>query len=545
MTRKKLQRVVFQPQTHRAIQRGVNQLVDAIRPTLGPQPRSVAIAPFSSQQKPELLDKGGVIARRIIQLPDRDEDVGAMFLRQMLWKQQEMIGDGTATAAVLFQAVFDASLRYIAAGGNAMRLRQHLEQGQRLVLEQLNTMTLPVMGRKGLEKVARSTCYDPDLAKLMGEIFDIIGEHGQLDIQSGRRRGLEREYVEGSFWQSGLLSRHLLDENPSKEVILQNPVVLISDFEIQEPAELVPTLKAALQSGAKALILVVGKVSDKVQAFLLANNKPDKFQVIAVKTPGSTIEDQAAALNDLSVLTGGRPFFKLSGETLDNVRAGDLGAVRTGWANRINFGVRGGKGDARQLRRHIQQLRQGFQQADETQMRDKFQQRIGKLLGGSATLWIGAATELELKARKETARQTASAVRGAVMEGVLPGGGIALYHCAQTLAARQSESNSEDERAAYGILAQALQAPLRTILANAGYDPSEVIGQLEGCAHAGWYGFDLETAQVVDVVEAGILDVAAVQKTAVRNAISSAALALTIDVLIHRPRQQSAPNLNP
>lgn len=522
------------------MQRGTRQLVNAIRPTLGPLARTVAITSIAPEKKPEILDSGGIIARRIIQLSDPDEDMGAMLARQMLWQQQEEHGDGTATAAVLFQAVYEGGLRYIAAGGNAMRLRHFLEKGLSAILGELTVMTCPVAGKAQLAEVARAICHDNALADMLCEIFDIIGEYGQLDIQAGRGRHLEREYVQGTHWKSGIFSAEMLGGQQS--VQLENAAILISDFEIKEPGELAGAVRAALAAQHRTLVIMARSLSEKVIGFLLTNRKTEKFQAIAVKTPGSTSVDQLANMRDLAILTGGQPLIQASGQALNDVRHGDLGFARTAWANAVNFGIIGGKGDPCALRRHLDGLRQSFAQADDRQTRAKLQGRIGRLMGGSATLSIGGATDLEIKARKELAQHAADAVRGAVREGVLPGGGAALVACCAKLRRLCARSRDEDERAAYRVLIRALQEPMRVIAANAGYDPSAVLAAVERARPGS--GFNAHTGKVVDLTQVGIVDAASAQKAAVHGAIATAALALTVDVLIHRktpPESYSKP----
>ena len=543
MPRAKNRRVVFQPATYRGLQRGVNQIVGAIRPTLGPRPRVVAIDRILDERMPELLDDGGVIAKRIIQLPDRDEDIGAMLVRDVLWRLHDQVGDGTATAAVLFQSIYNEGVHYLASGGNAMRLQSYLEKGMRAILDHLTGMTVHVTGKEKLAQIAETICYDPPLAKMLGEIFDIVGEYGRVEIRPGRSRGLEREYVEGMYWERGLFSREMITDHSQVRTEFENAAVLISDLETEDPRQLFPALELAIRAEIPALMIVASKLSEGAIAFLLANKNPEKFQAIAVKTPGWGKDEQAWALEDLAVLTGGRPFIKVAGHTFSRIKRQDFGHARRVWADRHNFGVIGGKGDPRALRQHIATLRASFEQTEDTVLREKLLKRIGKLLGGSATLWIGGGTELEITTREELAKRAAAAMRGAMMEGVLPGGGVALLACHPVLQQMLDQSTDTDERAAYRILIKAMEEPIRTIISNAGYDAYEVMAQIklagpfDGAQDRPGYGFDVTSGQIVDMMQAGVWDAAIVQKSAVYAAISSAAQALTIDVLIHRQEQ--------
>jgi chaperonin GroEL len=451
----------------------------------------------------------------------------------MLWRLHEKVGDGTATAAVLFQSVYNQGVRYVVAGGNAMALRHHLEKGMKVVLDELTGVAVHLEGKEKLAWIAETICHDPPLAKVLGEIFDIIGEYGQLEIRSGRSRELEREYVEGMYWKGGVLSRQMITNHTSLRTEMENAAILISNLEIEDPRQLIPVIEAARQAEIGSLLIIAGRVSDNAIALLLtASRDPAKFQAIAVQTPGMTTGDQAAALEDLAILTGGHLLAKAAGYTLSGVKVQHLGHARRAWADRTYFGIVGGKGDPRALRQHIVSLRAAFRRADNPDVRKKLQERIGKLMGGSAVLWVGGATELEINARKEQAQRASDALRGAITDGVVPGGGVSLLACRAALKERLDQSTDPDERAAYRILIRALGEPIRTILTNAGYDASEVMAEIKR-GDAG-YGFDVRSGQIVDMAKAGIFDAASVQKAAVHSAVASAALALTIDVLIHR-----------
>lgn len=524
--------IVFQPHAHRTLQRGIDYMVNAISPTLGPLSGGVAIDRLnSSNHVPEYLDDGGIIARRIIELPDRDEDMGAMLLRGMLLRQSERVGDGVATAAVLFKAIFDAGLRYIAAGGNAMQLRRHLETALPCVLQELDSMVIKLEGEQNLSNAAMSVCHDEAMSALLGEAFDLIGEFGRLDIREDYGRVLEREYVEGSYYHTGLLSRAHLSEDSAAKLIYENPAIFLCDFEIEDHRELFPILQTANAAKVGSLVIFCRSLSEKAISLLVAQNKMDKFKIMSVQLPGMNPDDRMIALEDLSRLTGATSYIKVAGATLENVTAGDFGTARRLWANARSFGLVGGGGNPAKLRQHIQTLKSHYRDMRDKDDRKKVQERIGNLLGGAVTIRIGGFTEPEIKNRKSIAERTALALRSAIQEGVVPGGGVALLNCRRILQNQIAYRYDPDERAAYRILAEALSAPARTLFQNAGYDPGEVMGRLYH--ESSDMGFDVRTNQVVNMHEAGILDSAQVLKATLRNAISTAAMALTIDSLVH------------
>jgi len=529
--------VVFQPKVYQGMQVGINQLVNALRPTLGPQPRIVAVERVEGRSDtPELLDSGGVIARRILELPHRDADVGAMYLRHLLWRIHEDIGDGTVTAAVLFQAIYNEGVRYVTAGGNAMMLRHHLEDGMQLILAELEQMAVPLAGPQKLAQMAESVCYETEIARQLGEIFDLIGEYGILDIRSGRSRGVEREYVEGTYWSATLLSKNMVSQTKPK-VELTHAAILISDLVLEDASEIMSVLRLAKDAGVENLLLIAAQCSDTVLGLLHQFNQKDQgLKAYAARTPGTGAVDQVAAMADLAVLSGGRAIIQAAGDKLNGVNLEDFGQARRVWADRDYLGVVRGQGDPRHLRDHFEQLQLSLTRTTDRDIRQKLQDRLGRLLGGAAILWVGAATEAEINTRKTLANRAAHTLRGTIRRGMVPGGGAALLACQEALQSRLDNASTADEHAAYRMLHKAMEAPFRAIVTNAGYEASAILAQLNGPGT----GFDVRSGQVVRMTEAGIWDAAAVVRTAVRGAVSGAALALTTDVLVHHKTRQQA-----
>ena len=525
-------RVIFNPAAYRGFQRGVNLVADAVRPTLGPMPRKVAFARTALSLPPEILDNGAIIARRIEELPNRNEDMGAMFVRHVLWRLQEDVGDGTATAAVLFQSIHSQGLHYAVSGGNPVGLRKYLEQGIETVLDQLGQATREIHGKVQLAQLARTVCHDQEMATILGEIHDIIGEYGQLEIRDGRRHEIEREYVEGTHWDSGVLSPDMITDHKTLRVELQNAALLITDIAIKDAADLVPVLQMALEAGIPSLLLTVDEMSPSVRGFLLANRRPGKFELAAVRTPESRHAEGRMVMEDLAALTGGRPVVQDARETLNGVRLEHLGRARLIWADKSKFGVIGGKGDPRAVQAHINTLQSAFAQARDSDDRKRLRERIGRMLGGAAVMWVGGLAPSHVEARKAVATYTSNTLRGIVGHGVVPGGGVALLDCVPALKRRMDAAGDPDERAAYRILARALETPMRTIAANSGYDASDVLAEVRKAGPG--YGFDVLNGRVAHMMGAGIVDSAAVHKALVKDVVSAAGLALTIEVLVQR-----------
>ena len=542
MVHSKTKRVVFPSTSHYAMQHGITELVNSIRPTLGPRPRITAIQQATANRSPELLDSGGTIARRIIQIQDKDADIGAMYLRQVLWNLQEKVGDGTATAAILFEDIYKRGLHYLTYGGNALRLRYFLDEGLQLIVNELSSMKTSVEGKEILAGIARTVCFDDDLSMLLGEIMDIVGPYGHVAIRTSHGRKLEREYVEGMYLEGQILSRAMIIEPGNQKAEMTDAWILVTDLDIEEPRTLVPVLEIAIKAGARAVLILSKSMSDQSAGLLVVASKdPKKFRVIGAKFNVLQAEKLIALVNDLAILTGGRAILKEAGNTLEGVKEVDFGKARQVWADNTYFGIVGAKGDPRQLRTHIQSLQAAYREMKDAETREFLQQRIGRLKGGSATLWIGAYTETEINIRKEFAERTVKAMRGALLDGVIPGGGSALLACQTSLQQKMKQAIDEDERAAYRILNKAMEAPIRTLLVNAGYDDNEVLPEIRKAGPG--YGYDLLKGQIVNMADAKIYDITKVVMTALQSAISGAALALTVDVLVHH--KQLKPSIKP
>jgi chaperonin GroEL len=523
-------KVAFQPEVYHGMQRGINLIARAVRPTLGPLPRLAVLENTMRSGKPEILDSGGIIARRVIELKEREEDVGAMFLRQMLWHQYDKMGDGTATACVIFQVLFDEAVRLMAAGCNAQRLRYHLEQAERLALSHLTSQVTLLNSQKEIADLAESLCYDYELAVMLGEIFDIVGENGEVDVRKGRGRNLERDFIEGSFYTGGVISTVFSAGEPNQRVDLENCAVFISDLDFKEVENIVPVIDCAYRAGIRSLAVVGKEMSDKVISVLQNARRKTGFHVIGVKAP-DVLAGQPVLLQDIAILTGGQVFTRETGNGAVNVKEEDFGWARRIWATKEYFGIVRGKGAPRQVRMHIALLRRALDATQDADARRKLRERMAHLMGGSAVLWVGAVSEPMMEARVENGKRTVSALRSALLNGVLPGGGAALLNCRKVLLENIPVSDEVEAAAAYRILARALEEPTRTILKNAGYEPAPYIQEIEKAGTG--FGFDVRSGQVVAMQPAGILDAYGVLHSALFEAVSSAALAITVDVVVY------------
>jgi len=405
--------------------------------------------------------------------------------------------------------------------------------------------------------LAECICHDPELADKLGEIFDFIGEHGQLDVRRGHTRAIEHDYMKGMYWKRGAVSRAMLrgGKEPDR-IVMNNCAILLSDLDIEDAKDLLPVITTLMRAGAKALLLVGDKFSETVINFILNNKEPDKFRIVAVKTPGSTDDQRRAHLSDMAVITGAIPLFKAAGDTLStplsppNALGGSSCASRRGLSGdtffgqgervgveRTMFGLVSDRDDQDELTEHLADLLEQVEDARDIDSETFLRERIGKILGGVAILRIGDALPSRMDSRIASAKETAKSLRRALRDGIVPGAGIALLACRAALDASPVEAGDSDARAAQRMLLRALTAPISTICQNAGFDSAKV-AELNGAPPE--YGIDVRSGAIVDVLEAGIIDVASVTEAALRSAVTSAALALTIDVLLHHAQPEES-----
>ena len=526
-----MSRLLFQPRAGEALKAGIDTLADAVTPTLGPLTGVVALDDANRPGSPELLDDGGAIARRILQLPDRDADVGAMLLRETLWRQKERYGDGAATAAALFQAVYTDGHRYIRAGGDAMLLRRHLEGGMRLMLARCQQLAQPLSTNEDIERLALSVSGDSEIAAALADIFDVLGAHSPIDIQDGGR-DLRHEFFLGSFWESKVPSPIVFQGQAGSRIDLRNTAWLISDFEVADLSALVKLVTGAYTAGFESLAIVAKSFSEQLVAAQGANSQMPDFKLVFIE-PTGLVDEQEAALEDLALITGGRALRTITGHSLDGADMSALGKSELAWLDSNRFGIIAADGDAAATRREIETLQSHYDASDDERRREVLSARMGRLQGGSAVIYCHGSSESEMRYRRALLARTLAALRAALLEGALPGGGTALLRCIAPLQDALDCSRDEHERAALRILMAAAKVPSMRLLRHAGHEaPSLLVNEvLSRCNGA---GFDLRRGMLDDMRSDGALDSAAAVTGAIRSGIGGAALALTIDTIVHR-----------
>jgi len=526
-------RVLSQLHTREALKAGIDTLAGAVIPTLGPLTGPVAIDDKTRGGSPELLDDGGAIARRILQLDNRDADVGAMLLRETLWRQRQAFGDGAATAAALYQAVYADGHRFISAGGDAMLLRQALEAGLKIMLDELRRQAHDVSTVEEMQRVAQSICGDRDIAAALADIFDVLGPHGAIEVQDGGR-DLAHEFFLGSYWESEVPSNIVFDGVIGERIELKNTAWLISDFELDDLQALVRLVTAVYQAGYSSLAIVAKSFSEQIIAAQGANSRMEDFRLVYLE-PTGLVDEREAALEDLALISGGGGVLRtVGGHSFAAVTSEHLGASELAWVDRNRFGIiAGGGGSETALQGEIEALKARYRRCEDEREQVVLRARIGRLRGGSAVVYAGGSSESEMRYQTERITRTIAATRAALLEGTLPGGGTALLRCVERL--RECYKNSADlhERAAWQILMRAAEAPCRALLANAGHAaPGIVLAELQSGKNGA--GYDLRESRIVDMRRGGVVDSAAALMAAVRNGIGGAALALTVERIVHR-----------
>ncbi|MFN4293537.1 MAG: TCP-1/cpn60 chaperonin family protein [Thermoflexales bacterium] len=538
--------VVFHPN----LLDGINLIADAVKPTLGPLPRFVGLAGALRDRPPELLDDAATIARRIIQIADPTADVGAMMMRHALWRMHETCGDGSATMATIAQALVQEATKAVAAGAHPALLRKGIELGLAQASTALRAGAIrPTGGRRGCEllaTLAKSACHDAELRDVLVEVVGILGPDGAIHVVNNDARRVDREYIEGAMWDSPWLTTGFATDAAQSVARISDAAVILLDGKLDSAVNALEGLKRLYGFGHRSLLIIAGDLSDEAKAVLIQAKLSGTMSILPVKAPGFDAK-RAVALQDLAVLTGARVLFG-DGAAFAQVAPDDVGSARRAWATARQFGIIGGKRDPLALRSSIAAVRRKIDETTNLEEIAELRMRLGRLCGGLAIVRVGGATGKIQESRRDEAVRLSRMLQLAVGRGYVAGGGAALFKVAQSLLSDppRGDGGACDD-AAFGArcLARALEAPLMTIAANAGFDPAEVAGQVRAALRAhpqGCYGFDARNGRVGDMVAAGIVDSAEIVERAARVAGSLAATAITTDAVVHHRKPALAAN---
>jgi chaperonin GroEL len=524
----------FNTQARQSLKDGVDILANTVKTTLGPKGRNVAL---DKKWGAPTVTHDGVTVAKEIELDDHFANMGAQLLKEAATKTNDVAGDGTTTAIVLAQAIVHEGMRNVAAGANAMLLKQGIDRGSAALVEKLQEQATPVKGKEEIAQVAAISAADPEIGNLIAEVMEKVGKDGVITVEESKGLEFETEYTEGMQIDRGYLSPYLVTNPERMEAELENPFILITDKKVSAIKDILPVLEQVAQQG-KPLVILAEDVDGEALATLVVNKLRGTLNVLAVKAPGFG-DRRKEMLRDIAAVTGAQVVSEEIGRTLDSVTVADLGSARRVVSTKDDTTFVEGAGDPDAIKGRIDQIRTQIENTTSDFDREKLQERLAKLSGGVAVIKIGAATETELKEKKHRVEDALSATRAAVEEGIVPGGGVALINAVSSLDAVQAEG---DVQTGVNILRRALEEPLRGIVSNAGMDGGvamELVRRAQNEQKNSNVGYDVIGEHYVDMLQAGIIDPVKVTRSAVENAASIAGMILTTEALISDKPEKS------
>ncbi|MFD7134024.1 chaperonin GroEL [Streptomyces sp. NPDC059894] len=524
--------IAFDEEARRGLERGMNQLADAVKVTLGPKGRNVVLE--KKWGAPTITNDGVSIAKEI-ELEDPYEKIGAELVKEVAKKTDDVAGDGTTTATVLAQALVKEGLRNVAAGANPMALKRGIEKAVEAVSAALLEQAKDVETKEQIASTASISAADTQIGELIAEAMDKVGKEGVITVEESQTFGLELELTEGMRFDKGYISAYFATDMERMEAVLDDPYILIANSKIANVKDLLPLLEKVMQSG-KPLLIIAEDVEGEALSTLVVNKIRGTFKSVAVKAPGFG-DRRKAMLNDIAILTGGEVISEEVGLKLENTTVDLLGKARKVVITKDETTIVDGAGSSEQVAGRVNQIRAEIENSDSDYDREKLQERLAKLAGGVAVIKAGAATEVELKERKHRIEDAVRNAKAAVEEGIVAGGGVALLQASQVFEKLELEG---DEATGAAAVKLALEAPLKQIAVNAGLEGGVVVEKVRNLTPG--HGLNAATGEYVDLVAEGIIDPAKVTRSALQNAASIAALFLTTEAVIaDKPEKNAAP----
>ena len=530
--------IKYTDEARRSVLAGVEKLANAVKVTLGPAGRNVIL---EKKFGIPVITKDGVTVAKEIDLKDPYENVGAQLVREVASKTADVAGDGTTTATVLAEAIFREGLKMIATGANPVEVKRGIDKAVEVVVEELKKLSKQVSDTREIEQVATiSANNDPEIGKKIAEAMDKVGKDGVITIEEGKSTETYVEVVNGYQFDRGYLSPYFVTNPDKMEAVLEEPYILITDKKLSSIRELLPILERVLQTG-RPLLVIAEDVEGEALATLVVNKLRGVLQVAAVKAPGYG-ERRKEMLRDIAILTGGVVISEETGMKLENARLEDLGRAKKVIVDKENTTIIEGAGRKEEIEGRIKQIKEQIKETKSDYDREKLQERLAKLSGGVAVIYVGAATEAEMKEKKMRIEDAVHATKAAVEEGIVPGGGVAYLRVIPKLEELENHETNPDRKLGIRIVKRALHEPARLIAENAGYEGNLIVEEIK--KRGGNIGFDALRGQFVDMFEAGIIDPTKVVRTAIQNAASVASLLLTTEAVVvevKEPKKNSGP----
>ncbi len=528
MAAKELQ---FDTDARAALKRGVDQLAQAVKVTLGPKGRNVVI---DRKFGAPTVTKDGVTVAKEVELTDPIENMGAQMVKEVATKTSDLAGDGTTTATVLAQAIFREGLKNVTAGANPMAIKRGIDKAVEKVVGELKSLSTATKGKKEIAQVGTiSANNDEEIGNLIADAMEKVGKDGVITVEEARGLETTLETVEGMQFDRGYLSPYFVTDPERMEAVLEDALVLIHDKKISSMKDLLPVLEKVAQMG-KPLLIIAEDVEGEALATLVVNKLRGTLRVCAVKAPGFG-DRRKAMLQDIAILTGGQVISEEVGFKLENATLNDLGKAKRIVVDKDNTTVVDGAGSADQIKGRIEEIRVAIDKSTSDYDREKLQERLAKLAGGVAVINVGAATETEMKEKKARVEDALHATRAAVEEGIVPGGGVALLRIQAKL--NDFQVADADEQIGVNIIRRALEEPIRQIAENAGAEGSIIVDKVRSDKNVN-FGYNARTEQFEDLVEAGVIDPTKVTRTALQNAASIASLLLTTECVVVEKKEE-------
>lgn len=524
--------ILFQEAAREGLRRGVDQLANTVKVTLGPKGRNVVLD--KGFGAPVITNDGVTIAKEI-ELKDKYENVGAELVKQVAEKTNDVAGDGTTTATVLAQSMFNEGLKNLAAGANPMVLRRGIEAATKVAVDSLDEQKRDIDSREEIAQVATISAQDEEVGKLIADVMEKVGKDGVITVEESQTLGLESEFVEGMQFDKGYISQYMVTNAEKLEAELDNPHILITDRKISAIADILPVLEKLMQTGKKELVIIAEDVDGEALATLVVNKLRGTFQALAVKAPGFG-DRRKEMLADIAVLTGGKVISEEVGLKLENATIDMLGKADRVISTKDDTTVVGGKGKDGEIEARVAQIKKAIENETSDFDREKLQERLGKLSSGVAVIRVGAATETEQKEKQHRVEDAVSATKAAVAEGIVAGGGLALLMAARALQKEVEKMENRRQPAAQDhltgmhLVMRALEEPARQIALNAGKEGSVIIEEIRKQNFK--VGYNAADHTYVDMFEAGIVDPKMVTRSALQNAASIASIMLTTEAVV-------------
>ncbi len=530
--------LIFSDGARSAILRGVSQLNDAVKATLGPKGRNAVI---EKKFGAPTITKDGVTVAKEIDLKDPYENMGAQLVKEVASKTSDVAGDGTTTATLLAHAIFREGIKHISAGANAMEIKRGIDRAVEVVVDELKKMSKPCQSKKEIAQIGTiSANNDKNIGDLIAEAMEKVGKDGVITVEEAKSMSTSLDVVEGMQFDRGYLSPYFVTDPERMEAVLEDSYILIHEKKISTMKDLLPVLEQIARMG-KPLLIIAEEVEGEALATLVVNKLRGTLNCVAVKAPGFG-DRRKAMLEDISFLTGGQVISEDLGLKLENVKLTDLGRAKRVTIDRDNTTIVEGAGDTAKIQGRVKQIKAQIEETTSDYDREKLQERLAKIVGGVAVINVGAATETEMKEKKARVEDALHATKAAVEEGIVPGGGVALLRCVSSLEKVKLEG---DQQLGVNIVKRTLEEPLRQIAENAGFEGSVVLEKVRKEKTS--MGFDAAAETYVDMLEAGIIDPTKVTRCALQNAASVASLMLTTEVMVADipEKEHKAPGMPP